>query len=333
MGASGRSSAATGTSASRTRRTTTGATPARPRTRRPIPTSTPRRGASRTASPSCTRPVTAACGRRAVPTGTTTTGRTTTTTSRRTVLLGCGLGGRHGHLRTAGQRVRRSTRVVGCGRRSPAATEPRARSIPNNAKNLIGSYVNMNIYESNNGGKTYTTISPGDPFPRFVSPIITDPTNSDHIVTLGQKVWETTEGFETTRSDWIALNNLGAGAPGDRRVGLRRRHVRGMVRPVQPGELHVGDSLPERAGVERGRQLAQAGREGSAQPLHLDGRAGPERQHAHLRDAVGVLAELDPRRQRGSRVRVHRRREVVHGHLRGPAGCAGELRAPGGAGT
>ena len=79
---------------------------------------------------------------------------------------------------------------------------------PDHPKKLIGSYVNMNIYESQNGGKTYTTISPGDPFPRFVSPIFTDPTNSDHIVTLGQKVWETTKGYATTSSDWKALYDL-----------------------------------------------------------------------------------------------------------------------------
>jgi hypothetical protein len=85
---------------------------------------------------------------------------------------------------------------------------------PNNSKKLIGSYVDMNIYESQNGGKTYTTISPGDPFPRFVSPIISDPTNSNHIVTLGEKVWATTAGFGTTKSDWKALDDLGSGHQG-----------------------------------------------------------------------------------------------------------------------
>jgi hypothetical protein len=85
---------------------------------------------------------------------------------------------------------------------------------PNNSKKLMGSYVNMNIYESQNGGKTYTTISPGDPFPRFVSPIISDPTNSNHIVTLGEKVWETKAGFGTTKADWKALEDLGSGHQG-----------------------------------------------------------------------------------------------------------------------
>jgi len=80
---------------------------------------------------------------------------------------------------------------------------------PANSQNLIGSYVNMNIYRSNNGGSTYTTISPGDPFPRFISPIVQDPTNPDHIITVGQKIWETKQGFNTVASDWVNKHNLG----------------------------------------------------------------------------------------------------------------------------
>jgi hypothetical protein len=98
---------------------------------------------------------------------------------------------------------------------------------PNDSQKLIGSYVNMNIYESDNGGRTYTTISPGDPFPRFISPIITDPTDSDHIVTLGHRVWETTAGFETTKSDWQSLKNLG---------GIRQ----GTAGSVHGDDLYVG---------------------------------------------------------------------------------------------
>ena len=85
----------------------------------------------------------------------------------------------------------------------------------------------MNIYESHNGGKTYTTISPGDPFPRFISPIVTDPTNSDHIVALGQKVWETTKGYATTKSDWSALYDLG---------GVRQ----GTAGSVYGNDMYVG---------------------------------------------------------------------------------------------
>jgi hypothetical protein len=80
---------------------------------------------------------------------------------------------------------------------------------PDNARNIMGSYVVMNIYESNDGGRSYTTISPGDPDPRFISPIIIDPTDKDHIVALGQKVWETHQGFQTTSGDWQSLDDLG----------------------------------------------------------------------------------------------------------------------------
>jgi hypothetical protein len=80
---------------------------------------------------------------------------------------------------------------------------------PANSQNIIGSYVNMNIYRSNNGGSTYTTISPGDPFPRFISPIAIDPLNKNHIVTVGERIWQTTAGFATTASDWHSLHDLG----------------------------------------------------------------------------------------------------------------------------
>jgi photosystem II stability/assembly factor-like uncharacterized protein len=80
---------------------------------------------------------------------------------------------------------------------------------PDNSQNIIGSYVNMNIYRSNNGGSTYTTISPGDPFPRFVSPIAIDPTDKNHILAVGEKIWQTKVGFNTTAGDWHAMYDLG----------------------------------------------------------------------------------------------------------------------------
>jgi hypothetical protein len=79
---------------------------------------------------------------------------------------------------------------------------------PSNSQNLIGSYVNMNIYRSNNGGATYTTVSPPDPFPRFISPIAMDPTNSNHIVTVGNHIWQTKAGFNTVASDWHSVYSL-----------------------------------------------------------------------------------------------------------------------------
>jgi len=80
---------------------------------------------------------------------------------------------------------------------------------PVNSQNLIGSYVNMNLYRSNNGGSTYTTISPGDPFPRFISPIAIDPINSNHILAVGERIWQTKMGFNTTAGDWHSMYDLG----------------------------------------------------------------------------------------------------------------------------
>ncbi|HEY7283299.1 MAG TPA: hypothetical protein VID47_17090 [Actinomycetota bacterium] len=79
---------------------------------------------------------------------------------------------------------------------------------PSNSQNLIGSYPGMNIYRSNNGGATYTTISPGDPFPRFVSPIAMDPKDTNHIIAVGNHVWQTKKGFNTVTSDWKSMYAL-----------------------------------------------------------------------------------------------------------------------------
>ena len=79
---------------------------------------------------------------------------------------------------------------------------------PSNSQNLMGSYVDMNIYESHNGGQTYTTISPPDDDPRFISPITMDPTDPTHIATVGQEVWETNKGFDTTTKDWHKSFNM-----------------------------------------------------------------------------------------------------------------------------
>jgi photosystem II stability/assembly factor-like uncharacterized protein len=80
---------------------------------------------------------------------------------------------------------------------------------PTNSQNIIGSYTGMQMYRSNNGGSTYTTITPGDPDPRFVSPVVMDPTNSNHIVAVGQRIWQTKVGFNTTAGDWHAMYDLG----------------------------------------------------------------------------------------------------------------------------
>jgi hypothetical protein len=80
---------------------------------------------------------------------------------------------------------------------------------PDDAQNLIGSYVFLNIYESHDGGRSYVTISPDDPDPRFIAPILMDPQDKTHLVALGQEVWESTQGFDTTKPDWTSVHDLG----------------------------------------------------------------------------------------------------------------------------
>ncbi len=98
---------------------------------------------------------------------------------------------------------------------------------PNNARDAVGEYVNMNPYLTTDGGHTFTTITPScadavgppitncDPSPRFIAPLVTDVNNPDHWVTGGEFVWTDTAAWhtvcDTTSCDWRNVHDSGAG--------------------------------------------------------------------------------------------------------------------------
>ena len=84
------------------------------------------------------------------------------------------------------------------------APAPEARDIVRIEKRY-GHYVGGDWIEPS---ETYTTISPPDDDPRFISPITMDPTDPTHIATVGQEVWETNNGFDTTTKDWHKSFNM-----------------------------------------------------------------------------------------------------------------------------
>ena len=102
---------------------------------------------------------------------------------------------------------------------------------PKNANRSVGEYVNLTMYRTSDGGHTFTTISPEcgyyngsdcDPAARFIAPFVADPSNVDHWVAGGSKVWETTKGWNTSCAgatcDWVAVHSLGVGAGGSPNV-------------------------------------------------------------------------------------------------------------------
>ncbi|MBW3665504.1 MAG: hypothetical protein KY469_20610 [Actinobacteria bacterium] len=68
------------------------------------------------------------------------------------------------------------------------------------------------------GGKSWSGMAPpseGEPY-RFNNPFVMDPTDANHLMTAGSKVYETTQGPGTTTSSWVEVYDLGTSAsPGD----------------------------------------------------------------------------------------------------------------------
>jgi hypothetical protein len=89
---------------------------------------------------------------------------------------------------------------------------------PNNANHTYEEYVYLDIAKSSDGGKTWTDIEPPDggssSTARFIAPFMLDPANANRIIALGENVWESTLGINTTSSDWVSLYDNGSGKVG-----------------------------------------------------------------------------------------------------------------------
>jgi hypothetical protein len=103
---------------------------------------------------------------------------------------------------------------------------------PKNAQQAVGEYTNLAMYSTTDGGHSFTTISPlcgyyanaaaCDPSARFTAPFQADVHNTNHWVAAGNKVWNTTKGWNTTCAttcDWVAVHSLGLDAAGGYNVG------------------------------------------------------------------------------------------------------------------
>ncbi len=82
---------------------------------------------------------------------------------------------------------------------------------PGNPDNVITEYVYLSMARSSDGGHSWTGIAPGDPNPRFIAPFGPDRANPSTLIAGGEKVWQSTQGFNTKASDWVSLYDTGSG--------------------------------------------------------------------------------------------------------------------------
>lgn len=98
---------------------------------------------------------------------------------------------------------------------------------PTNGKQAVGEYTNLAMYSTQDGGHSFTTISPAcgynpaancDPAARFTAPFQADIHDPNHWVAGGNKVWVTTAGFGTTCDSngcsWKPVHGFGRDSSG-----------------------------------------------------------------------------------------------------------------------
>lgn len=122
---------------------------------------------------------------------------------------------------------------------------------PANPKNTYEEYVYLTMSKSHNGGVTWNSISPpdaGNPATaRFIAPFEMDPNNPDHLVAVGEQVWDSKRGIQTTSASWKSKYDLGVGRVGTALAVQGSTMYVGWCGPCNP-TLLTGDS-PFAAGM------------------------------------------------------------------------------------
>ena len=80
-----------------------------------------------------------------------------------------------------------------------------------NANNVLTEYTSLSPAISNDGGRTWRDITPPDPLPLFIAPVVQDDTVASGIYGGGEYLWRSTKGFATVASDWSPVFNTGPG--------------------------------------------------------------------------------------------------------------------------
>jgi photosystem II stability/assembly factor-like uncharacterized protein len=87
--------------------------------------------------------------------------------------------------------------------------------VPNTPTSMYEEYTYLSMYRSTNGGSSWTNVRPPDGgngnAARFIAPFMLDPTDPNHLVALGQHVWEDHNG---TNVSWTQSYDNGSGHVG-----------------------------------------------------------------------------------------------------------------------
>lgn len=109
---------------------------------------------------------------------------------------------------------------------------------PDNPNHTYQEYVYLDMSKSSNGGQTWTNIAPEDAgssaTARFIAPFDMDPINKNHLVAVGQRVWVSNQGINTTSSSWQAAFDQGAGHVGTAVAVRGSRIYTGWCGPCNP---------------------------------------------------------------------------------------------------
>ena len=80
-----------------------------------------------------------------------------------------------------------------------------------NANNVLTEYTDLSPAITNDGGHTWRDVTPGDPNPLFIAPVVQDESRASDLYAGGEFLWKSTKGFATVTSDWTQAFDTGAG--------------------------------------------------------------------------------------------------------------------------
>jgi hypothetical protein len=80
-----------------------------------------------------------------------------------------------------------------------------------NADNVLTEYTDLSPAITNDGGRHWRDITPPDPLPLFIAPVVQDDTVASGLYAGGEFLWKSTKGFATVASDWSSVFDTGAG--------------------------------------------------------------------------------------------------------------------------
>ena len=80
-----------------------------------------------------------------------------------------------------------------------------------NADNVLTEYTDLSPAITNDGGRHWRDVTPGDPNPLFIAPVVQDESTASDLYAGGEFLWKSTKGFATVASDWSTVFDTGPG--------------------------------------------------------------------------------------------------------------------------